>query len=58
MRISKIDTSRPIRVQVGDVTVLIIKVGDRSARLGIAAPGDMPIEINHVDDYRPQGKGG
>lgn len=58
MRISKIDTSKPIRVQVGDVTVLIIKVGDRSARLGIAAPGEVPIEISHIDDYRPQGRGG
>ncbi len=57
MRISKVDLSQPLRVRVGEVTFFIIKVGEKSARLGIDAPGEMPVDIQHTEAHRPPRKG-
>ena len=58
MRISKVDLSQPLRVRVGEVTILIFKVGDKVGRLGIEAPGEMRIDIENTEAYRPTRKGG
>ena len=42
---------------MGEVTILIFKVGDKVGRLGIEAPGEMRIDIQNTEAYRPPRKG-
>ncbi len=53
MKVTRVRTDTPIRVQIGpDVTVYIHRIGDR-AKLAVDAPPDLKIQID-ADDMPPR----
>ncbi|SEN87258.1 Global regulator protein family protein [Paracoccus alcaliphilus] len=52
MLIKNISASSPIRVKVGDIEVVIFRIGERSSKIGVAAPKDMPIIIENDETVK------
>lgn len=49
MLVKRIETAPMVRIRVGDITVFVMKIGDKTAQLAVDAPDDMKIFIDNED---------
>ena len=40
-------------IRIGDITLILIKAGDRRIRVGVTAPNDIKISTGTTDEYPP-----
>lgn len=54
MRITNVDIAAGLTIKVGGVVVLrVFKVGERRAKIGVAAPADMTITMESTGNADP-----